>query len=158
MSDTLVLLLRWVHVLGACTLIGTGAGIAFFMMMAHRTGDALVIAYVARIVVIADFLFTASAVILQPLTGVLLALGVGWPLTTPWILASIALYLLIGICWLPVVWIQMKLRDLAKHAAEHGETLPCSYQRLYRIWFACGIPAFSAILTIVWLMLARPPL
>ncbi|WP_443969955.1 DUF2269 family protein [Sphingobium sp. CR28] len=158
MSDTLILLLRWVHVLGACTLIGTGAGIAFFMMMAHRTGDAYVIAHVARIVVIADFLFTASAVILQPVTGVLLAMGVGWPLTTPWILASIALYFLIGICWLPVVWIQIKLRDLAKYAAEHGEALPSSYQHLYRIWFACGIPAFSAILAIVWLMLARPAL
>ncbi|WP_311269428.1 DUF2269 domain-containing protein [Sphingobium sp. WCS2017Hpa-17] len=158
MSDTLILLLRWTHVLGACTLIGTGAGIAFFMLMAHRSGDVRVIAHTARIVVIADMLFTMSAVIVQPISGVLLAHELGWPLDTPWIVASIGLYLLIGAFWLPVLWMQARMRDLAMAAMQADAPLPDAYHRLYRWWFAFGFPAFGAILVIVWLMLARPVL
>lgn len=149
-------LARWLHVLGATVLIGTGAGIAFFMVMAHRTRDASLIAHVASTVVIADFLFTASAVVVQPLTGIWLAILIGWPLDTPWLLVSYALYLLIGAFWLPVVRIQMRMRDLAREAASAGAPLPDTYHRLYRTWFACGFPAFAAILVIVWLMLERP--
>lgn len=148
--------LRWAHVLGACVLIGTGAGIAFFMLMAHRTRDAAVIAHVAGTVVIADFLFTATAVIVQPITGVLLANAFGWPLTSKWILWSVGLYLFIGACWLPVVWMQKQMRDLARIAAESGEPLPPRYFALYRWWFALGWPAFGAIVVIVALMIVRP--
>lgn len=151
-------LARWLHVLGATVLIGTGAGIAFFMVMAHRTRDASLIAHVASTVVIADFLFTASAVLVQPLTGIWLAILIGWPLDTPWLLVSYALYLLIGLFWLPVVRIQMRMRNLARDAAASDEELPDEYHRLYKIWFACGFPAFAAILAIVWLMLEKPPL
>lgn len=156
MSAELILLLRWAHVIGACVLIGTGVGIAFFMVMAHRTRDAHLIAHVARTVVIADFLFTASAVVIQPVTGLLLARAIGWPLDTAWIMWSIILYLFVGLFWLPVVWIQMRMRDIAVEAAAAEAPLPPAYFRLYAIWFACGVPAFLAILTIVWLMLARP--
>ena len=151
-------LARWLHVLGATVLIGTGAGIAFFMVMAHRTRDARAIAHVASTVVVADFLFTASAVVIQPLTGIWLAVLVGWPLDTPWLLVSYALYLLIGAFWLPVVRMQIRMRDLARDAAATGAPLPATYHRLYRAWFACGFPAFAAILAIVWLMLKRPVL
>lgn len=156
MSDALLLFLHWAHVLGACVLIGTGAGIAFFMLMAHRTGDPHIVAHTARVVVIGDMLFTASAVIIQPITGVLLAHGLGWPLNTPWIVLSIGLYLVIGAFWLPVVWMQAKMRDLASTAAETNSPLSPAYHRLYRLWFAFGVPAFAVILAIVWLMLARP--
>jgi uncharacterized membrane protein len=149
-------LLRWAHILGAAVLIGTGAGIAFFMLMAHRTRDARIIAHTASVVVIADWIFTASAVVAQPVTGLLLAHAMGWSLGEFWIVASIGLYVFIGLFWLPVVWIQHRLRDLARTAAEKGETLPEAYFRLYRIWFVCGFPAFAAILAIVWLMVARP--
>jgi uncharacterized membrane protein len=149
-------LLRWAHILGATVLIGTGAGIAFFMLMAHRTRDAKIIAHTASVVVIADWIFTASAVVAQPVTGLLLANAVGWRLDSFWIVASIGLYVFIGLFWLPVVWIQHRLRDLARTAAEKGETLPEAYFRLYRVWFVCGFPAFAAILAIVWLMVARP--
>lgn len=74
-------LLKFVHLLGAVVLIGTGAGIAFFMLMAHRTGNVATIAGVARIVVTADFLFTATAVVVQPISGLWLAREVGYPLT-----------------------------------------------------------------------------
>ena len=149
-------LLRWLHGIGATVLLGTGAGIAFFMLMAHRTRQPALVAHVAGTVVVADFLFTATAVIAQPLTGLGLALLIGWPLTEGWLLVSLALYVLTGLFWLPVVWIQLRMRDLARAAAREGLPLPGQYHRLFRIWFACGIPAFLAVLAILWLMLAKP--
>ncbi len=150
------LLLKYLHVIGAAVLLGTGAGIAFFMLMAHRTGDAAIVAATARIVVIADIVFTTTAVIAQPITGLLLARSVGYELTEGWILASIALYLFTGAFWLPVVWMQAQMRNLAQGAAAAGTPLPERYHRLYRTWFAFGFPAFFAVLAIFWLMIARP--
>ena len=154
----LVHFVRWLHVIGATVLLGTGAGIAFFMVMAHRTGDAKLIAHTASIVVIADWLFTATAVVLQPITGALLAHLIGWKLTEGWVVASLALYVFIGCFWVPVVWMQHRMRDLARVAALEGAALPPAYFRLYRLWFAFGFPAFFAVLTIIWLMIARPAL
>jgi uncharacterized membrane protein len=150
------ILLRWLHVIGATVLLGTGAGIAFFMLVAHRTRDARLIAHVAGTVVIADFLFTATAVVAQPVTGLLLAWRTGWPLDTPWIVASLILYIVTGAFWLPVVWIQARMRDLARMAAAEGQPLPPAYDRLFGIWFWFGFPAFAAVLAILWLMIARP--
>lgn len=150
------LILRWLHVIGACVLLGTGAGIAFFMLMAHRSGNARIIAHTAGIVVLADLLFTTAAVFVQPITGVLLAWQLGWSLSEGWIVLSLLLYVLTGVFWLPVVWIQIRLRSLAQQAADQEQALPAQYNRLFRIWFACGFPAFAAVLTIIWLMLARP--
>ena len=149
-------LLKFLHVIGATVLLGTGAGIAFFMLLADRTGDTKVIAGVARIVVIADFVFTATAVILQPITGVLLARTVGYDLAEGWIVASIALYIFTGLFWLPVVWMQSRMRNLAVEAAAAGSNLPAQYHRLFRFWFAFGFPAFAAVLMIFWLMITRP--
>ena len=150
------LILKYMHLIGAIVLIGTGAGIAFFMVMAHFTGNATKIAGVARIVVRADFLFTATAVIAQPITGVLLAREVGYPLTEGWIVLSIILYLVIGAFWIPVVFMQMRLRDLAEAAERGGTALPPAYHRIFWMWFAFGFPAFASILGILWLMIARP--
>lgn len=147
---------KWVHVLGAAVLFGTGAGIAFFMLMAHRTRDPHIVAHVARTVVIADTLFTATAVVAQPLTGLMLAHLVGWTLTDGWIVASIGLYLVTGLFWLPVVRIQIQLKRLAEAAAQDKRDLPDTYFRLFRIWFWCGVPAFAAVLAIFWLMITKP--
>lgn len=149
-------LVKAAHVIGAAVLLGTGAGIAFFMLMAHRTRQPALIAHTAAIVVLADFVFTTSAVIAQPVTGALLAHMAGLPLTTGWMGLSLVLYVVTGACWLPVVWIQMRLRRLAQAAAETGEALPEAYDRLFRIWFVLGFPAFAAVLGIVWLMVAKP--
>ncbi len=149
-------LVKVAHIVGAAVLLGTGAGIAFFMLMAHRTRQPALIAHTARIVVLADAVFTASAVVLQPITGAFLAYLAGFPLTTGWIALSLILYVVTGLCWLPVVWIQVRLRRLAQAAAEAGEPLPEAYDRLFRIWFALGFPAFAAVLGIVWLMVAKP--
>jgi len=148
--------LKFLHVIGATVLLGTGAGIAFFMLMAHRTGRTAVVADVARIVVIADYVFTATAVVAQPITGILLARTVGYELTEGWIIASIGLYLFTGAFWLPVVWMQSRMRTLAREAAASGNPLPPAYHRLFRWWFAFGFPAFAAVLLIFWLMIARP--
>jgi len=152
------LALKFLHVIGAAVLLGTGAGIAFFMLLAHRTGDAATVASVARIVVIADFVFTATAVVVQPITGGLLAWIVGYSLLDGWILLSIALYLLTGAFWLPVVWMQMRMRDLAAEAVREAKPLPAQYHRLFRLWFAFGFPAFGAVVAIFWLMIAKPQL
>jgi uncharacterized membrane protein len=151
-------LLKFLHVIGAAVLLGTGAGIAFFLLLAHRTGEPRTVAEVARIVVIADFLFTATAVVVQPLTGLLLAWNVGYSLWDGWIVLSMLLYLLVGAFWLPVVGMQMRMRDLAAAAACAARPLPEAYHRLFRLWFACGFPAFAAVLAIFWLMIAKPPL
>lgn len=154
MSD--YLMFKLVHVIGAAVLLGTGAGIAFFMLMAHRTGDARAVAAVARIVVIADYVFTATAIVLQPVTGVLLAAAAGYPLTSGWIVLSVGLYLWTGAWWLPVVWMQARMRRLAEAAVAADQPLPPAYHRLFRRWFAFGFPAFAAVLAIFWLMIARP--
>src|SRR4051812_21093082 len=112
--------LKFLHIVGAAVVLGTGAGIAFFMLLGHFSGKPAVIAAIARIVVIADFVFTATAVILQPITGLLLAYSVGYSLRDAWITWSIILYLVTGAFWLPVVWMQMRLRDLASEAVQNG--------------------------------------
>lgn len=148
--------LLFTHVIGATVLLGTGAGIAFFMVFSHLSKDAALIAHVAGIVVLADTLFTATAAILQPITGTLLALNVGYPLTEGWVALSLILYLVVGVFWLPVVGFQIKMRNLARQARDHGQPLPPAYHRLFQWWFAFGFPAFGAVLAIVWLMLTKP--
>lgn len=150
--------LKFLHVIGACVLLGTGAGIAFFMVAAHSTGKATAVAAVARIVVIADFVFTATAVIAQPVTGLALAQVAGYALGDGWIVLSIILYVVTGMFWLPVVWMQIELRNLATAAAATGTALPQRYHRLFWLWFAFGFPAFAAVLAILWLMITRPSL
>jgi uncharacterized membrane protein len=154
----LFVVLKLAHVIGACVLFGTGLGIAFFMWMANRTGDPAVIAATARIVVIADALFTATAVIAQPVTGAALAQITAVPLLTPWIEWSLSLYLLIGACWLPVVWIQIKLHTLAIEARDTGKLLSPEYHRFFRVWFMLGWPAFLGVIFIFVLMITKPPL
>jgi uncharacterized membrane protein len=152
-----IYLLKLIHVLGASVLFGTGVGIAFFMLMAHRTGHAGVIAVTARFVVIADLIFTATAVVVQPVSGFALAWAIGLsPLREPWIVVSILIYILVGLCWLPVVFIQMRMRDLANDAAINGKPLPDGYRRLFRIWFALGWPAFAGVIAIFVLMIWQP--
>ncbi|MEX2033683.1 MAG: DUF2269 domain-containing protein [Xanthobacteraceae bacterium] len=152
----LYLLLKLVHVIGSAVLFGTGLGIAFFMVMAHRSGDPAAIAHTARIVVIADALFTATAVVVQPLTGWAMAAMVGYSTYHFWINATLVLYVFVGLCWLPAVWIQLRLRDLSAAAARDGTALPARYHSYFRLWFALGWPAFAGVLAIFVLMIWKP--
>jgi uncharacterized membrane protein len=150
------LVVKWIHVLSATLLLGTGLGIAFFLWIAHLRGDPRVIAATARTVVIADALFTAPAVVLQLATGLWLAKAFGWPLDQFWLKASLVLYAVVVACWLPVLWLQVRARDLAAEAAASGSALPPAYHRAMRAWFWLGWPAFASVLAIFWLMIAKP--
>ncbi|MFZ0871000.1 MAG: DUF2269 domain-containing protein [Rhodanobacter sp.] len=150
------MLLKTVHILSSTLLFGTGLGTAFFMWFTHRTGQVAAIATAARLTVLADLLFTTPAVIVQPLSGFLLMRLMGFDLHTPWLQACIALYLITGACWLPVVWLQWRARNLATAAMRDNTPLPPTYYRCMRAWFALGWPAFLAVLTIFWLMVAKP--
>lgn len=148
--------LKLAHVLSSTLLFGTGLGIAFFHFTTHRSGDVRAIAVVARRVVWADWLFTTPAVILQPVTGFALLWRLGLPWDLPWILASLVLYGIAGACWLPVVWIQIRVRDLAEQAVATGSALPPQYHALMRWWFWLGWPAFTAVVAIYFLMIMKP--
>lgn len=149
-------ILLFLHVIGATLLLGTGAGIAFFMVLSHQSRDPALVAHVAGIVVVADTVFTATAALAQPITGLLLARTTGWSLFEPWVLLSLGLYVVVGMFWLPVVWMQIRMRDLARAADQGGQPLPEAYHRLFRWWFGFGFPAFAAVLAILWLMLTKP--
>jgi uncharacterized membrane protein len=151
-------IVKYLHIIGATVILGTGSGIAFFMLMAHLSRDAVFVARTAALVVLADFVFTATAIVVQPLTGYLLVREMGLSIFDGWVLASLALYLIAGAFWLPVVWMQMRMRDLAAEAASVGKPLPAAYDRLFRLWFAFGFPGFGSVLMIIWLMIDKPAL
>jgi uncharacterized membrane protein len=154
--NTYFVTLKLVHIVSATVLFGTGLGTAFQMWAADRTSDARVIAAVAANVVRADLYFTTPAIIVQPLTGLSLIYSEGIDPLTSWLVAAYALYALAGACWLPVVWIQLRLRNLAIKADANSAALPTEYHRLMRIWSALGWPAFLAVLAVFWLMITKP--
>ncbi|MDR2239785.1 MAG: DUF2269 domain-containing protein [Zoogloeaceae bacterium] len=155
------LTLKTLHILSMVLLFGAGLGSAFYKWMADRQGkdsDSGNVAHIAatnRHVVLADWLFTAPTVIFQPISGVWLAALAGWPLTTPWIALSLGLYAVAGACWLPVVWLQIRMKNLSADAASRNMPLPPAYWRMARLWFWLGVPAFAAMLLVVALMVFK---
>lgn len=149
-------IVKWLHILSSTLLFGTGLGSAFYMFFASRTRDAHAVAVVVRYVVIADWAFTTPTIVIQPLTGFYLVHLANFPITSQWIVASFALYLLAGACWLPVVWMQIRMRDMARQATADGGELPDRYWRLLRWWVALGIIAFLALVAVFYLMVAKP--
>lgn len=148
---------KWLHVLSSTLLFGTGIGTAFFMFVTNRTGDVRAIAVVTRHVVVADWIFTFTTVIFQPLSGWMMMKIAGIPLYAGWIWMSFALYLVAGLCWLPVVWIQMQMRNMAVETSISGAPmLPARYWRYERVWVTLGVPAFTALVIVFYLMTAKP--
>jgi uncharacterized membrane protein len=147
-------IVKVLHILGTVLIFGTGLGTAFFLLMAYRSRDLDAIRVTARHVVVADWLFTAPAVVIQPITGAILMRMIGVPFDSVWFAAVVVLYVLTGCCWLPVVAIQYRLRDMARAAVSY-DALPARFHRLMRWWIGLGIPAFLAVLVIVLLMVAR---
>lgn len=150
------LLLKYIHILSSTILFGTGIGSAFYMFMANRRKDIAAIYFATRHVVIADWLFTTPSVVVQLLTGMALAHTLGYELTEGWVLWALVLYFFAGACWLPVVWIQIKMRDMAKHALESGDSLPAHYWRMDKWWITLGSLAFPAIIGVFYLMVYKP--
>ena len=142
------------HILGTVLIFGTGMGTAFFLLMAYRSRDLDAIRVTARHVVIADWLFTAPAVVIQPVTGAILMRMIGLPFDSAWFATVIALYVLTGCCWIPVLFIQYRTRELAQTVTTYA-ALPAQFHRLMRWWITLGVPAFSAVMVIVVLMVAR---
>jgi uncharacterized membrane protein len=147
---------KWAHILSSTLLFGTGLGSAFYMFFASRTRDVRATAIVVRYVVIADWAFTTPTIILQPLTGFYLIHLAGFPVNAAWIVWSIVLYLLAGACWLPVVWMQIRMRDMAADAVRNSTELPANYWSYLRAWVALGIVAFLALVAVFYLMVAKP--
>ncbi len=150
--------LKWLHILSSTVLFGTGIGTAFQMWFAHRRGEPAAIAVVARNVVLADWLFTLPSGVVQPVTGVMLAVQTGIDPMASWLVATYALYALAFVCWVPVVVLQMRVRDIAVKSAASGTGLPPDYDQVMRLWFALGWPAFGALIIVFLLMVAKPDL
>lgn len=150
------LIAKWLHILSSTLLFGTGIGSAYYMLFASLTRDARAVAVVVRFVVLADWLFTSTTIVFQPLSGLYMLHLAHIPITTPWVLWTFVLYFLAGACWLPVVWLQIRMRALAQAAAAADEPLPPRYFALLRIWVALGIPAFLALVVVFYLMVAKP--
>ncbi|MDR0260765.1 MAG: DUF2269 domain-containing protein [Comamonas sp.] len=152
------LLLKTLHILSSVLMVGTGFGSAFYMFFANRSGNVAAQAVVSRLVVRADWWFTTPAVIIQPLSGWALMMMAGWPWHTPWLLLSMALYVLAGLCWLPVVAMHIRMAHMAAQADAQGHPLPDAYRRLASRWEALGYPAFVAMLGVYYLMVNKPTL
>ena len=152
------MLVKWIHVLSSTILFGFGAGTAWYFWNAHLGRDAAIIASVGRMVVRADWIFTGTSGIVQPLSGLALAHLAGWSLAEPWLIATYGLYLLAFGCWVPVVWLQIKAQRLAQRAADKGEPLGEEYHRTMRLWFLLGWPAFIGLVAVYWLMVDKPQL
>jgi uncharacterized membrane protein len=144
-------------VLSATILFGTGIGSAYYFLVAARSRDPALIAVVAGAVVTADWLFTATTLILQPLTGWYLLHTLGIPWRSAWVGKSVALFVLAVACWLPVVVLQIRMRDLARAAAAASRPLGHEFTQLFRCWILLGVPALVAFLAIFYLMVAKPP-
>ena len=149
-------ILKAIHIVSSTVLFGTGLGTAFFKWTVDRSGDAAAIRVVSERVVLADWIFTTPAIVIQAVTGIALARLLGYPLTTSWIVWSIGLYCLAGACWIPVVVLQIRMRDLARAANLERASLPPLYWRHAHAWFWLGVPAFAAVLAVFGLMVAKP--
>jgi len=149
------LTIKTLHILSMVLLFGTGLGSAFYKWMADRGGNVQHIAVTNRHVVLADWWFTTPTVIFQPISGLAMATMANWSLTTPWIATSLALYCLAGVCWLPVVWLQIRMQKMAKAALDGNTALPAHYWQLARWWFWLGVPAFISMVLVVTLMVYK---
>ncbi len=149
------LLLKTLHILGALLFFGVGLGSAWYKFKADRSGDLRVIAWCQNQIVTADWVFTLTSAFLLPITGLEMVRRLNIPWTTPWVVVGIAGYVLAGLLWLPAVWLQIRMRDLAREALQRNTPLPHEFHRANRIWFYLGVPAFAITVGVIWVMVAK---
>jgi uncharacterized membrane protein len=149
-------ILKVIHIVSSTVLFGTGLGTAFFKWIVDRSGSVAAIRVVSEKVVLADWLFTSPAIIVQAVTGIWLARLMGYPFLHGWVLYALLLYCVAGFCWLPVVALQIRMRNLAQHAERTGTQLDYKYWNLARLWFWLGVPAFASVVLVFWLMVNKP--
>ena len=152
----LYLAAKVIHVISSTILFGTGLGIAFFKWIVDRSDNVIAIRVVSERVVLADWLFTTPAIVVQATTGLFMALEAGFPLTRGWIAYTLVLFVIAGVCWIPVVWLQIRMRDLARIAEKQSTPLSAEFHRYARIWFWLGVPAFLSLVAIFYLMVTKP--
>lgn len=152
----LYLFIKTIHIISATILFGTGLGTAFFMLRSHFTDNVQEKFYVARTTVLADYIFTAPAVIIQPLSGFWLVWQGGYGWMDTWLAITYGIYIIAAACWLPVVWLQIQLKKMLAHSVKTGEALPERYNKLFKIWFILGWPAFIGLVVVFFLMVAKP--
>ena len=148
--------LKFIHIVSSAVLFGTGLGIAFFMFRSRFTGSLQEKFFAIRTTVLADYLFTAPAAVLQPATGAWLIWEGGFRWDDGWLIATYVLYAIAGLCWLPVVAIQIRLKQIVAACLPAGKPLPDEYHRLFRVWFVLGWPAFLALAAVFFLMVVKP--
>lgn len=149
-------LVKTLHVLSSTVVFGTGLGIAFFMLRSRVAADSEAKLFAARNTVLADYCFTAPAVVLQPLTGLMLIHLGGFDPMADWLVATYVIYGVAALCWLLVVWIQLQLKQMCCGAVEQGAPLSPRYFKLFKLWFLLGWPAFMGLVYIFYLMVAKP--
>lgn len=149
-------IIKTLHILSSVLMVGTGFGSAFYLFFANRSGSVATIANVSRLVVRADWWFTTPSIIFQPLSGAYLIWLVGYPVSSTWIVWTMALYALAGVCWLPVVWMQIRMAKMAEVANLQNEALPEQYWKYAKLWERLGYPAFAAMLVVYFLMVMKP--
>jgi uncharacterized membrane protein len=152
----LYLWLKYIHVISSTILFGTGIGTASNMFLAYRTRDVYIIAATARYVVFADWVFTATSAVVQPVTGLWMVYLAGYSLSTLWVAGSVVGYLIAACCWIPVVYLQIKMRNMAVMAVQVGTPLPQRYHRYFWFWFSLGWPAFFSLLAVFYFMTMKP--
>ena len=153
---TTYLVLKWLHILSSVLLVGTGFGSAFYLYFTHRTRNTQAIAEVTKLVVKADFWFTTPAIIVQPLIGYAMMSMSGYQFSQTWLAWTFALYALAGLCWLPVVWLQLEMAKLSTAAVNSDTALPNHYWNYAKYWEWLGYPAFIAMIGVYWLMVVKP--
>lgn len=152
----LYLWLKFIHVISSTILFGTGIGTACTMFYGHNTKNTQVIAATTRYVVLADWIFTASSGFIQPVTGFWMVYLAGYSWTSLWVLGSIIGYLIAAFCWFPVVYLQLKMRELADQANRSKTSLPRTYYQYFTYWFCLGWPAFISLVVVFYLMTNKP--
>jgi uncharacterized membrane protein len=150
------LALKIIHIVSATILFGTGLGIAFFKWIVDRTDSVTTVRLISEKVVLADWCFTTPAIVVQAATGIALARLMGFPLTHGWVACALGLFCFAGVCWLRVVWLQIRMRDLARQSEAAGKPLSKAYRSYARTWFWLGVPAFLSLVVVIWLMVAKP--
>lgn len=150
--------LKMIHILGTIVMVGIGSGSVFYKFRADRGGDLRTIVFANKNVVLADWIFTAPSVIIQPISGLLMARIAGYPLTQNWILLGITFYITAGLCWLPAVYLQIQMRDISFNALTSSQPLPLLYRRMYTVWCWLGVGGFLSVLIVIYVMVFKPSL
>lgn len=152
----LYLTLKWIHIISATIIFGTGIGSAYYMFAANRRKVLSEMRFAVKFVVLADWAFTLPAIIVQFITGLLMAKIANISFFDLWIKWGLILYFFAGACWLPVVWLQIKMEKLIEEAIKENKQLDEKYWKMDFWWILLGSLAFPAVVMIFWLMVDKP--